>query len=271
MKRIRGFIAVAAVVALTVVGCGGGNGGGGTGPTASSAKTARFMLGSFNFVAGSFALIAVNKINPSISAGISKQTGDPVLDCTWTNDDFVCTIYDDQSHVGENTHRCDVSGILVTNGGADFDADYVCTGFKPDDDTTVDGNFSAVVQTGGAIDISASASEVFKGVVAKQTNTTCPVNDNDTSFESPEDGNCDWVLDGTNVCDDLDAIIKVVVTVDQGGVEVVDECGTYQLGLNAVSTSVQCLNADAKTTINYDGSYNGSSVDANYNITCDLT
>jgi hypothetical protein len=270
MKRIKSFIVVAVVVvAMTIAGCGGDNGGG-TGPAASSAKSARFMLGAFNFIGLSFGLIAITKANPSISLDVSKQTGNPVTDCTWTNDDFVCTIYDDQSHVGESTHLCEVSGTLVTNGGSDFDAEYSCTGFMPDDETTVDGDFAAVVQTGGAI-TSISASTKSVGVdIAKQT-SQCTVNDSDTSFVSPDDGNCDWVLDGTNVCDDLDAFIKIVATIDFGGVTVVDECGTYSLGEDALITGVQCLNGDANTTINLDGSYNGSTVDVNYNLTCDLT
>lgn len=261
MRKFKLVVVTIAMATLIAMGCGGENGGGGTGPSASSAKTAAFVWGTFIFTGATYLLISLDKLNPGLS---------PEVVCTWNGDDFDCTIYDDQSNIGEVDHNCVVVGTLTgAAGDNDFNADYDCTGFQATSDATFDGVFAVSLQTGEAINISASAGKGMK-LVSKQANTTCDINDGDTQFDFEGD-TCTWNSSSTPECEIADANLAFELIVDQGGVNVTDPCGPYQLGENATLTSTLCVAADLSSgtqTANLNGSYNGSTVNADYNITC---
>ncbi len=274
MNMKKGMIVVAAVFALAACGGSGSStdtGGTGTAPAATSAKTVNNLTSVGQFGQEMFTTINDSLAGAGVPASVKaakylapvKTTA--TAECAMVDENsFTCTVNDGLGGT------CDVTGDY-SDATAFFTVTLDCVNFQGDCTTTIDGSFAMSASMNEANFPSDFAAMTAKTTGEDSTDTdcdaTCDVEDEDTTF-----GEDDLCSEG-GTCAEAAAFFIFDYTIGDEGLTIVDECGTFEWGANTTWDMLMCAETSDIFTVTFNaaGTFQGSSIDETFNVTCDFS
>ena len=272
MKRITGMLLVAGIVAFVAVGCGSSSSTNGTTPSATpsatSAQTLNAMTNAMMWMNDSMGTIAI----AVGSTGASVKVTEATIDCTGTSGSFECTIWDALGSATSADHKCDVTGSY-SESLYTFDLAYDCYTYEPVSDVMVDGNWTASITINYSTAASASAKNA---AVAKEDTSSCDVEDIADACGQAltmEGGSCSVECESTSACSEAAAVAMIGWTVGSRGVNMTDECGSYDIAVGTTSLMALCIPSSTQflMSLSINGTINNTAIDENIDVDCTMT